>query len=133
MAGTGLAAEGLPSFRVSTLTAAASSAANSLEAGFATDTLTNGAVAYVVAEDDEYRWFATSTATPASPAVIIPLGQNPAVPGRWILIAEPEPAVSADFVIDSYATLEELFPAVGGVHTFDQDGVDLFTGAGFSM
>lgn len=88
MAGTELLVEGLPGFRVSTLRAADSTEANSLEGGFQVNTLQNGSVAFVVDVNDSYRWYANSLAAPADPGVIIPLGQSTSVAGRWILIPE---------------------------------------------
>lgn len=86
MAGTEIISEGLPGFRVSTLRAADSTVANSLEGGFQVNTLQNGAVAFVVDQNAEYRWYASSLAAPVDPTVVIPLGQSTLIPGRWILV-----------------------------------------------
>lgn len=90
MAGSGILAEGLPGFRVSTLRAASSTPQNSLEAGFQVDTLQDGAVAYVLDQLQSYRWFQDSLATPSDPTIIIPLGQSLSEPGRWIATGTPE-------------------------------------------
>lgn len=86
MAGTEIIVDGLPGFRASTLRAADSSPVNSLEGGFQVNTLQNGAVAFVVDQNGEYRWYANSLAAPVNPTVVIPLGQSLLVPGRWILV-----------------------------------------------
>lgn len=86
MAGTEIIVEGLSGFRASTLRAADSSVVNSLEGGFQVSTLQNGAIAFVVDQNGEYRWYANSLAVPADPTVVIPLGQSTLVPGRWILV-----------------------------------------------
>lgn len=117
MAGTELVVEGLPNFRVGTLRAASSTAANSLEGGFEVSTLQNGSVAYVLDQSSEYRWIDTSVAAPSDPTVIIPLGQALATPGRWLLVVSGDPLVY-DQVIASYAELlEATGPAVGDIIT----------------
>ena len=85
MAGTERMAEGLQMLRVSTVRASDSQIVNSLE-GINIDTLTDGAVTYVEADDVEYRWFADSTELPSDPDVVLPLQLEIADPGRWILI-----------------------------------------------
>lgn len=86
MAGTQTQNEALVAFRVGTLIASGAGDINSLEAGFQANSLQNGARAYVVDVDAEYQWFDTSVAAAAPPDVILPLGQNPATPGRWLRI-----------------------------------------------
>lgn len=130
MAGSETIVEGLPGFRVGTLRAASSTPQNSLEAGFQIDTLQNGAVAFVWDQVQEYRWFANSLATPSDPTVVIPLGQNPIIPGRWIQISSLLPDTSCvDFVINELSDLPTpvagVITLVSGTYCFAPD-VDLF-------
>lgn len=82
--GTELEAEGLQGFRVTSVLAGGSTLVNSLE-GLNVPMLVNGALAYVSATGDVYRWNSASTLAAVGTVVVLPNGQAPATPGRWIL------------------------------------------------
>ena len=86
MAGTQLVVEGLPNFRASTTYISESSEKGSLEGGFDTSTLQQGAICYVENVDAEYRWYSESTETPTVPGVVLPFRQLLGTPGRWVMI-----------------------------------------------
>lgn len=82
--GTELEVEGLQAYRATSVLAGGSSLVNSLE-GINTSMLVNGAMCFVSATGDVYRWDPTSTLTAVGSVVVLPNGQAPGTPGRWIL------------------------------------------------
>lgn len=88
MAGTNTQAQGLPSLGVLTLYAVDSSIENSLN-GLDVNSMQEGNTVWVAENNCEYKWYQDSLEDPSDPNVIIPLNQNPLVPGRWLLYYGP--------------------------------------------
>jgi len=110
MGGSQIRVEGLPAYRASTLRAAASTNANSLEAGFLPSTLTNGALCFVAENGAVYRWSDTSVAAAVDPVIVIPLGQGGGTPGRWIL--EYPPSGTNELAVTATGTQQDWIPGL---------------------
>ena len=82
MAGTQLAVEGLPGYRVTNLLAATTTPQNSLEGGFDIATLTDRARCWVESATGTYQWDQDSAAVANGTTIINPTGNTGN--GRWI-------------------------------------------------
>src|SRR5690606_9748636 len=52
--------------------------------GIVVEALTDGAIAYVISLDAEYRWYPNSTDAGDPNVVIIPYDRSASIPGRWV-------------------------------------------------
>lgn len=84
MAGTEIQVENLQAFRATSVLASGSSLVNSLE-GLQSNMLVNGALCYISSTGDVFRWDPASTLAAVTNVVVLPSGQAPATPGRWVL------------------------------------------------
>ena len=114
MAGTQTAAEGLPSFRVSTILEG-SAPQNSLQSGFQINTLQQGALVWVDDDKATFRWDEASTATDDGATVVTPTGVTGA--GRFIKVGSPADVGAGIIQADTLAALNAL-PAFSATSVF---------------
>jgi len=114
MAGTQTTAEGLPSFRVSTILEG-SAPQNSLESGFSISNLQQGAQVWVDDEKSMFRWDEDSTATDDGATVVTPTGVTGA--GRFIKVGSPADVGASILLADTLAALNAL-PAFSATSVF---------------
>ena len=128
MSGTTDVTQQVLSFVVQTIgsTGLGESPLNALET-IEVDSIADNDLARVESLDATYRWYPQSFAAPAIPNVVIPLGQLPAIPGRWILVASgigPLPAYYQ--FVESLPLLPTLIPEYGPVTAVPQQGTIQF-------
>jgi len=69
----------------------------------------------VVETDTVYLWHPSSLDAPVLPAVVIPLGQSPATPGRWLLVTGGGPTPSYYQFVEALPLLATLLPEYDGI------------------